>query len=627
MHTSADKTPAPRHQPVPDPLSAQQAGNEPSFQLEDNRPGTVAQRKLQDIANNSPQVKQAAEWQSIVRHHSEGNPPAIRKKENRTGLPDNLKSGIEQLSGYPMDDVQVHYNSHKPAQLQAHAYAQGTEIHLASGQEQHLAHEAWHVVQQKQGRVAPTMQLKEKTPINDDACLENEADIMGAKALQLPPAAVNREPFPAAVNGIPRVVHQRAESNGIVQRLKKGDFSALAGLGLDVGTWIEFSDKLQHVGLSGTTMILRLLEQRGLDDDTMHAMRLVRQHQLKLRGRPRRPDLVDHLFGPTKPSTTMTLANELFAEVTEEKKLVICDGILPPTVVHSASDLLVWLVSHPAGSAKTPRSFANSETMIQVLVLLEKARRVITPTEVWDAVRTVTRPPDVQEEDDEQEDDGHPVAASEAAPAEEVDWGAVDGAEEVDHGWKAGTWEAGKDQVGQPIEIPSEFKRKLPSAVYDEKLDALKQRLTGKKLVGVHATSMENLGSLMTEGVSDSKVDTGHGIGKGRGFYIIPTVRGIPDLTKAEKSAKFWDPSIVAVYLPTDCSRVVARDGQNVQTLEAANAGRKCYYEFGAEEIVIPPSLFSQIILVRNPDDITQADPSLPFSTTKGSAVLFLNDL
>ena len=55
-----------------------------------------------------------------------------------------------------MNDVKVHYNSNKPAQLQAHAYTQGTNIHVAQGQERHLAHEAWHVVQQKQNRVRPT---------------------------------------------------------------------------------------------------------------------------------------------------------------------------------------------------------------------------------------------------------------------------------------------------------------------------------------------------------------------------------------------------------------------------------------------------------------------------------------
>lgn len=106
------------------------------------------------------------------------------QKKNNTELPENLKSGIENLSGYSMDNVQVHYNSSKPAQLQALAYAQGTDIHVAPGQEKHLPHEAWHVVQQMQGRVQPTTQMKEGVAINDDKSLESEADSMGAKALQ-----------------------------------------------------------------------------------------------------------------------------------------------------------------------------------------------------------------------------------------------------------------------------------------------------------------------------------------------------------------------------------------------------------------------------------------------------------
>jgi len=106
-------------------------------------------------------------------------------KPNNTGLPNQLKSGIESLSGMSMDHVKVHYNSSQPAQLNALAYAQGSDIHVAPGQEQHLPHEAWHVVQQAQGRVKPTMQMKGGVPVNDDAGLETEADVMGAKALQL----------------------------------------------------------------------------------------------------------------------------------------------------------------------------------------------------------------------------------------------------------------------------------------------------------------------------------------------------------------------------------------------------------------------------------------------------------
>ncbi len=106
----------------------------------------------------------------------------VQRQENKTGLPDNLKAGIENLSGHSMDDVKVHYNSPKPAQLQAHAFAQGTDIHIAPGQQKHLPHEAWHVAQQKQGRVKATAQLK-GIGVNDSPALEREADVIGQKAL------------------------------------------------------------------------------------------------------------------------------------------------------------------------------------------------------------------------------------------------------------------------------------------------------------------------------------------------------------------------------------------------------------------------------------------------------------
>lgn len=135
----------------------QLAAGKNAVQLQDNRLKTVMQQKASE--------------------------PAVQKKANSTGLPDNLKTGIENLSGYSMDDVKVHYNSPKPAQLQALAYAQGTDIHIAPGQQKHLPHEAWHVVQQKQGRVKPTLQMKAAVQINDDGRLEREADAMGNKAL------------------------------------------------------------------------------------------------------------------------------------------------------------------------------------------------------------------------------------------------------------------------------------------------------------------------------------------------------------------------------------------------------------------------------------------------------------
>lgn len=101
---------------------------------------------------------------------------------NRTGLPDALKAGIESLSGLSLDHVRVHYNSSQPAGLDAQAFAQGGHIHLAPGQDHHLPHEVWHVVQQAQGRVKPTFDVRPGAPVNDEVALEQEADAMGARA-------------------------------------------------------------------------------------------------------------------------------------------------------------------------------------------------------------------------------------------------------------------------------------------------------------------------------------------------------------------------------------------------------------------------------------------------------------
>ena len=172
-----------------------------TFRLADNRPEAAAQRRLQDLANQSPQIERLMAFQEIANNSPQANEatqvqlmanqysaslpiqqesiiPAVPSGENQAGLPNDLKSGIEQLSGYSMDDVKVHYNSKRPAQFQADAYAQGADIHLAQGQEKHLPHEAWHVVQQKQGRVKPTRQKKGMENVNDDWELEKTADTM-----------------------------------------------------------------------------------------------------------------------------------------------------------------------------------------------------------------------------------------------------------------------------------------------------------------------------------------------------------------------------------------------------------------------------------------------------------------
>ena len=141
----------------------------------------TTQRATENIAASV--LDSSSQSESLQRKADMAN-SAVQREErpNNTGMPDNLKTGIESLSGFSMDNVRVHYNSSKPATVQALAYTQGTDIHVAPGQEKCLPHEAWHVAQQMAGRVAPTTNIN-GMPVNDNAALEHDADVMGEKAV------------------------------------------------------------------------------------------------------------------------------------------------------------------------------------------------------------------------------------------------------------------------------------------------------------------------------------------------------------------------------------------------------------------------------------------------------------
>jgi hypothetical protein len=141
-----------------------------------------------------------------------------RLRENETGLPDGLKSGVESLSGVALDDVRVHYDSERPAQVGAAAYAEGSEIHLGPGQEQHLPHEAWHVVQQAQGKVQPSRLLAGGSAVNVDRTLEDEAQAMGERAA----AAGSTSPMPTAGSvaptaGVMQMVRHKPSKDAIIE--------------------------------------------------------------------------------------------------------------------------------------------------------------------------------------------------------------------------------------------------------------------------------------------------------------------------------------------------------------------------------------------------------------------------
>lgn len=187
MHTRTER----RDDDASSANAVQAAKHEDSQRLGAPPEQSLARQRQYEIANSGPRMERERALAASIQRKA-GDPAAM---PNRTGLPDHLKTGIESLSGVSMDEVKVHYNSSQPAQLNAHAYAQGTDIHIAPGQEKHLPHEAWHVVQQKQGRVRPTMETADGVAINADAALENEADAMGEKAVQAKPAGNGLAPM------------------------------------------------------------------------------------------------------------------------------------------------------------------------------------------------------------------------------------------------------------------------------------------------------------------------------------------------------------------------------------------------------------------------------------------------
>ena len=96
-----------------------------------------------------------------------------------------IKHNVSVLKGRDVTQAKVHYNSGEPAKVNAAAYAQGMNVHLAPGQDHLMGHELTHVAQQMGGEVNAGKQANNGlVNINDDPKLEREADEIGAKASQ-----------------------------------------------------------------------------------------------------------------------------------------------------------------------------------------------------------------------------------------------------------------------------------------------------------------------------------------------------------------------------------------------------------------------------------------------------------
>lgn len=117
MNTHAQKAQEDKNKSVTDGLSQKRSAGRTAFQFADNRAEAIVQRKLQAMADNSPQAKRLAAFRimtdkspragqitqlsAMANNHTDSQSQSIKKSENKMSLLDAPKARIEYLSGIP----------------------------------------------------------------------------------------------------------------------------------------------------------------------------------------------------------------------------------------------------------------------------------------------------------------------------------------------------------------------------------------------------------------------------------------------------------------------------------------------------------------------------------------------
>lgn len=82
MNTHADKSEENKNQSVANAISQKKSDNNPTFQFVDNRPETVAQRKLQRAINSSPRVQRFKTYPGVADNFSSWQNKPIQKMKS-----------------------------------------------------------------------------------------------------------------------------------------------------------------------------------------------------------------------------------------------------------------------------------------------------------------------------------------------------------------------------------------------------------------------------------------------------------------------------------------------------------------------------------------------------------------
>ena len=258
------------------------------------KPSTFSVPSFAKKANAQPNGYYSIQTTPAPSREVPGHSHQSRSVANRNVSETKLINAVSQI--YNLNDipVTVKYNSCKPAQFQAKAFAQGDKIYIAPGQEKHLPHELCHIAQQLQGRVQPTMQLG-GVPLNDDPKLEREADVMGAKAVAIAAQAathVNHEPV-QRFQQIGRAVQAKSSrEQPLVQQVQHSAMQRMVDFTRDGDEDFEYSESISEAKLNGMIRITKSKELYKSPDKSSEKLGTIAQYRIVEQiEAPRRKDL------------------------------------------------------------------------------------------------------------------------------------------------------------------------------------------------------------------------------------------------------------------------------------------------------------------------------------------------
>ena len=84
MYAQVEKPKENKRRAVANSVAQKRSSGEPTFQFVDNLPEAIAQRKLQEMANNTPQAKHSDQLQAMTDNYSARQPYHTQRKENKS---------------------------------------------------------------------------------------------------------------------------------------------------------------------------------------------------------------------------------------------------------------------------------------------------------------------------------------------------------------------------------------------------------------------------------------------------------------------------------------------------------------------------------------------------------------